>query len=195
MEKSDKEKEHQREAQGPLKGLRVLDLGLAGAGPIGPAFLGDWGAEVIKVEFPEEGSLFRKTPPTHNDQSFWFPIEGRHKNPWRSTCIPSKASELSKNCQGMRYHSGELPAGDDGAVGPGLRRAQKGAGRRHYDPGLGLRPGGPLSRSIGGETIASALGGLTYLTGYPNRPPTRGGYSLTGYSAGIFGAIAVLSSV
>ncbi|MBI2875972.1 MAG: CoA transferase, partial [Candidatus Tectomicrobia bacterium] len=67
------------EVKGPLKGLRVLDLGLAGAGPIGPTLLAEWGAEVVKVEIPEGGSMFRRMPPLHNGQSFWLPIEGRHK--------------------------------------------------------------------------------------------------------------------
>ena len=82
---------------GPLKGLKILDLGLAGAGPIGPTLLAELGAEVIKIEPPEGGNLLRRMPPLFNGQSLWFPTEGRHKKSLTVDLHAEKGQKIVKD--------------------------------------------------------------------------------------------------
>ena len=67
-------------ADGPLMGLRVIELGVLLAGPFAGQLLGDMGAEVIKVELPGTGDPMRKWGrELVNDQSLWWPVVGRNK--------------------------------------------------------------------------------------------------------------------
>ena len=66
-------------SQGPLVGLRVLDLSTVFAGPFCGALLGDFGAEVIKVELPGIGDPLRALPPHKDDVSLWSKVTNRNK--------------------------------------------------------------------------------------------------------------------
>src|SRR6266567_7490636 len=65
--------------QGPLVGLRVLELGNFIAGPFAGQLLGDYGADVIKVEPPGEGDPMRHWGVTRDGDSLWWPAIGRNK--------------------------------------------------------------------------------------------------------------------
>ena len=68
------------EATGPLKGLRVIELGVLLAGPFCGQLLGDLGAEVIKIEPPGQGDPMRDWGTIKpKGQGLWFPIVARHK--------------------------------------------------------------------------------------------------------------------
>src|SRR4051794_28639417 len=67
-----------REEQGPLAGVRVLELGSFIAGPFSGQLLGDYGAEIIKIE-PGEGDPMRRRGITREGDSLWWPAIGRNK--------------------------------------------------------------------------------------------------------------------
>ena len=69
--------EHQE--TGPLEGIRVLELGTMIAGPVVATLLGDFGAEVIKIEQPEGGDPIRSIGPFSEGESLWWNVEGRNK--------------------------------------------------------------------------------------------------------------------
>ena len=66
-------------AAGPLSGIKVLDLGTMIAGPVAATLLGDFGAEVVKVEQPQGGDPMRGIGPFADGESLWFNVEGRNK--------------------------------------------------------------------------------------------------------------------
>src|SRR5436305_13062492 len=71
--------DHHDDKGGPLAGVRVLELGSFIAGPFSGQLLGDYGAEVIKVEPPGEGDPMRRWGVTRNGDSLWWPAIGRNK--------------------------------------------------------------------------------------------------------------------
>ena len=64
---------------GPLTGVRVLELGSFIAGPFAGQLLGDYGADVIKIEPPGEGDPMRRWGVTRDGDSLWWPAIGRNK--------------------------------------------------------------------------------------------------------------------
>ncbi len=64
---------------GVLAGIRVLDLGTMVAGPVAATLLGDFGAEVIKIEQPRGGDPIRHNGPMCEGQGLWWCTEGRNK--------------------------------------------------------------------------------------------------------------------
>ena len=71
---------NQVEDNRPLNGVRILDIGTALAGPFGGTLLGEFGAEVIKVEHPT-GDLLRKAPPLYQGASLFWAVEAGTKSP------------------------------------------------------------------------------------------------------------------
>jgi len=64
---------------GPLQGLRVIDAGNMIAGPLAATLLGDFGADVIKIEQPGLGDPMRHWTPAKDDRSLWWKVLGRNK--------------------------------------------------------------------------------------------------------------------
>ncbi len=66
-------------AAGPLAGIRVLDISTLFAGPLAATFLGDYGAEVIKIEHPAKPDASRGHGPAKNGVNLWWKTLGRNK--------------------------------------------------------------------------------------------------------------------
>jgi formyl-CoA transferase/succinyl-CoA--D-citramalate CoA-transferase len=182
---------------GPLAGVRVLELGSFIAGPFAGQLLGDYGAEVIKVEAPGSGDPMRRWGITREGQSLWWPTIARNK---RSVTVDLRQSA-------GRSIVGRLMARSDIVIEnfrPG-RLAEWGLG---YDrvavdhPGLilvhvsGFGQTGPRASDAGFGSIGEAMGGIRHTTGSPDRPPSRSGISLGDSLAALFavtGALAALS--
>lgn len=67
------------EGQGPLAGITILDLGTMDAGPVAATLMSDLGADVIKVERPDDGDTIRSNGPAIDGEGLWWNIEGRAK--------------------------------------------------------------------------------------------------------------------
>jgi formyl-CoA transferase len=190
------EKEITNKKGGPLEGMKVLDLGLAGAGPIGPTLLAEWGAEVIKVEIPEQGNIMRRIPPFYKGVSFWKVIEGRNKKSLAIDLHTEKGQRLIK----------ELVKEYDIVVEnfrPGtLERWHLGYDelKRHNEKVIlvrvsGFGQHGPYRDRTSYDTIGAAMGGIINLNGYSNGSPVPLGLIYCDYITAAFNALACLIAV
>src|SRR3989441_272711 len=181
---------------GPLAGIRVLDLGTRIGAPFAATLLADLGAEVIKVELPGQGDFMRTIGPFADGYSLFWAVEGRNKK--SITCDLRKPA-------GQALMKRLVPLADVMVENfqPGTLESW-GLG---YDVLSALNPGLVLTRvSVYGQTgpyrdrpgldrNGIALGGLLYITGYPDRPPVRPGVIVSDYLTGVFNAFAIVSAL
>jgi formyl-CoA transferase len=176
---------------GPLAGVRVLDIGTMIAAPFGASLLADFGADVIKVELPGSGDSSRALLPQAEGVSVRFASLNRNK---RCVTLDLKADagrELFLKLVGEsdliieNFRPGTLDRW--GLDDETLRRANPGIIVVHIS---GYGQSGPYRDLAGFGTPATAFSGVTYLTGYPDRPPVSPPFSLADYVAGMTGALA-----
>jgi succinyl-CoA:(S)-malate CoA-transferase subunit B len=179
----------------PLAGIRVIDVATVIAGPYCATILGEFGAEVLKVEHPLGGDTCRNfgTPSGSGDSLVWL-SEARNK---KSVTIDLRRPD------GVRLFK-ELAAKTDIIVEnfrPGtLEKWGLGWNVLHeINPGLimlrvsGYGQNGPYKNRPGFARVAHAVGGLTYLAGMPKGTPvTAGSTTLGDYFTGLFGCVGVL---
>ena len=181
-------------ARGPLSGVRVLELGTLIAGPFAGRLFADYGADVIKVEHPKGGDPLRdwgRTVGGHG--SLWSLVQGRGKRSIALDLHDPEAQQvvlaLAKTADVMieNFRPGRL---EEWGLGPTILES--------VNPRLilvrisGFGQTGPLAQQAGFGTIAEAVGGLRYLTGDPERPPTRAGLSLGDSVASLYAMIGAL---
>lgn len=178
---------------GPLEGLKVLDLGVAGAGPFGATLLAEWGAEVIKVESPEVENLLRRMLPLYNGKSLWFVLEGRNKKYLTLDLRTEKgqkiAKQLAKMCDVVieNYRPGTLES-----WGLPYEELKKGKDDIILIRISGFGQKGPYRRRTSYDTVGTAISGLLNLTGFPDQPPTLAGLGIADYLGGAFSVLSTL---
>ena len=180
----------------PLEGVRVLEVGTLLAGPFCAHLLADFGAEVIKIEPPGKADPMRRWRPKYKDRSLWWPLLSRNKK-----CVTLNLKEP----EGQEIFRELVKKSDVGVENfrPGtLERWNIGYERlKSVNEGFilvrvsGYGQTGPYKERAGFGSVAEAFGGLRYLTGYPDRPPTRVGISIGDSLAGTFGAIGALTAL
>ena len=178
-----------------LEGIRVLDLGTFIAGPHCATILGEFGAEVIKVEPPGEGDSLRRlgTNTECGDTLVWL-SEGRNKKcvtlDLRSERGRELLRELAAQCDVVveNFRPGTLEKWGLGyealkALNPRVVMVRISA----------YGQDGPMCGQPGFARVAHAFSGLTYLAGEPGRVPVvPGSTSLADYMSGMYGAIGAL---
>ncbi len=178
---------------GPLDGLRVIDVGTRIGAPFCAGLLGEWGAEVVKVEQPGTGDFMRGIGPFVDGYSLFWAVEGRGRK--SATCDLRKpegqdlfrrlASSADVVCENFR---------------PGTME-EWGLGPDRLDPGLvfvrisAFGQDGPYAARPGLDRLGVAYGGLLNLTGEPDRPPVRPGVTVADYLTGVFAAEAALAAL
>ena len=167
------------EARPPMAGVRVLEFGTLIAGPFCARVLAEFGAEVIKVESPRGGDPLRKWRKLHDGTSLWWYLQSRNK---RSLTLDLKQPE------GLAIAL-ELASQADIVIEnfrPGVME-KLGLGWQtlsERNPGLvmvrlsGFGQTGPQRDQPGFGAIGESMGGLRYITGYPDRPPVKTGISI-----------------
>jgi succinyl-CoA:(S)-malate CoA-transferase subunit A len=180
----------------PLAGVRVLDLATFVAAPFTATILGEFGAEVIKIEHPDGGDPMRRfgTPTEAPDQTLAWLSEARNK---RSITLDLKSSEGATKLKELVRRADVVCEN----FRPGTLE-KWGLGwdvLRELNPALimlrvsGYGQDGPYKDRPGFARIAHAVGGLTHLAGMPGGPPvTPGSTSLADYISGLYGAVGVL---
>ena len=177
----------------PLSGLRVIELGQLIAGPFASKILGEFGADVIKIEPPETGDPLRAWRMLHDGTSVWWAAHARNK---RSITLNLREPEgqdvirqLAKDADIVieNFRPGALEKWGIGfkdlhAINPKLIMLRV----------SGYGQTGPYKDRPGFGVIGEAMGGLRYLTGEPGRPPVRTGVSIGDTLSGLHGVIGIL---
>ncbi len=181
---------------GPLAGLRVIDVATFIAAPYTATILGEFGAEVIKVEHPRGGDPFRRfgTATDLPDATLAWLSEARNKESVTLDLRTDEGADLFRRLVAVsdvvceNFRPGTLESWGLGwdvlsAVNPGLVLLRV----------TGYGQTGPYRDRPGFARIAHAVGGLSALAGMPDGPPvTPGSTSLGDYLTGLYGAIGVL---
>ncbi len=177
----------------PLAGLRVLDLATVLAGPFVATELGDFGADVIKVEIPGRGDTLRTLGPVQGNTSYWWATESRNK---RGITLdlrqPAGKALLLRLCAVSdvlveNFVPGTLESWE---LGP---EVLQGANPRLVIVRVsGFGQTGPYRGRPGYDRIGAAFGGLWHLTGHPEAEPVRPGLSVVDYMTGMLSTIGAL---
>ncbi|WP_069172374.1 CaiB/BaiF CoA transferase family protein [Streptomyces griseus] len=180
----------------PLAGLRVLDLATLFAGPLAATMLGDFGAEVIKVEHPRRPDPARGHGPAKDGIGLWWKLLGRNKRaltldlsgPGGRDLLLRLAEETDVIVENFR--PGTLERWGVGweelhAVNPRLVLARV--------TGFGQR--GPYAQRPGFGTLAEAMSGFAAVTGEPDGPPTLPPFGLADSIAALATAYAVMTAL
>ncbi|ROT44083.1 CaiB/BaiF CoA-transferase family protein [Pusillimonas sp. NJUB218] len=176
-----------------LKGVKVLELGALIAGPYASTLLAQFGAEVIKIEPPGKGDPLRTWRKLHKGTSLWWYTQSRNK---KSVTLDLKHPEAQEIVR-------KLAAEADVVIEnfrPGtLEKWGLGWETLHaLNPSLimvrisGYGQTGPASQKPGFAAIAECMGGLRYVTGYPDRAPVRTGVSLGDTLASLYAVVGAL---
>jgi formyl-CoA transferase len=178
---------------GALTGVRVLDLSQWLAGPAAAALLGDFGAEVVMVELPATGTASIDGP---GSRGVGFPVTNRNK---RSITLDVRSP------RGREVFL-ELVRVSDLVVEnfrPGtLERWNLGPAELHaVNPRLvilrssGFGQSGPYAARAAFNPVGLAFGGMTYLNGFPDRPPCRDGVTAGDYSTALFNVLGMVAAL
>ena len=186
-----------RLAGGALDDIRVIEVGQLVAGPFCGQLMADFGAEVIKVEPPGEGDPMRNWGREKSGGlSLWWPIVARNKKsitldlhkPEGQRLLRELAATADVLIENMRPGTLEkwgLGYDDLAAVNPRLVMIRV----------TGFGQDGPYSSQPGYGSIGEAMGGLRYVMGEPDRPPSRAGISIGDTIAALFACIGGLMAL
>ena len=181
---------------GALQGLRVVEMGQLIAGPFAAKTLGDFGADVIKIEPPGAGDPLRNWRLIQDGTSVWWQVQSRNKR--------SIALDL-RNPEGQDIARALIAQAD--VLIENFRPGTLEGWGMDYDtlaktnPGLvmlrisGYGQTGPYRDLPGFGVIGEAMGGLRHLTGEPGRVPVRCGISIGDTLAALHGTIGVLMAL
>ena len=180
-------------AEGPLRGVRVVELGSLIAGPYAAALLAQFGAEVIKVEPPGAGDPLRNWRTLHGDTSYWWYSQSRNKKSVTLDLKTPRGQELAREL----IRSADLVIenfrpGFLETVGLGWETLSREQPKLVMVRISGYGQTGPYSQRPGFASIAECMGGLRHVTGYPDRPPVRVGVSLGDSLASLYGVVGAL---
>ena len=160
-------------AHKPLEGLKVVDAATLFAGPLAGTILGDFGADVIKVEHPAKGDPARTHGPSKDGISLWWAMLGRNKRTVTLNMGKPEGAEVAKQLLAEadvfieNFRPGTL---ERWGLGPEVLHA--------INPRLviarvtGFGQFGPYSSRPGFGTLAESMSGFASITGWPDGPPT-----------------------
>ena len=177
----------------PLEGIRVLDIATVIGGPGAAARLGDFGADVIKVEHPDTGDTTRNFGWKAGGVGLWWKVISRNKRPVTLRLSHPKGREVllrlveRADVLVESFRPGTL---ERWGLGPEELHAR--------NPGLiilrisGFGQTGPYAHRPGFGTLAEAMSGLAHITGDPEGPPMLPPVALADEVAALLGAYAVM---
>ena len=181
---------------GPLVGIRVLDITTMFSGAFGASLLGDFGADVIKVELPGRGDTVRGMSPSKDGVPLPWTVLSRNKRAITLDVRKAAGRELLLRLVGEsdvlveNFRPGTLDRWD--LSYDVLKEA---------NPGIivvrvsGYGQTGPYAAKAGFGTPATAFSGYTYVSGFPDRPPVNQPTPLADYVTGLFACIAALMAL
>jgi CoA:oxalate CoA-transferase len=181
----------------PLEGVRILDMTQVLAGPFGTKFLGDLGAEVIKIEQPGAGDMTRKfAGPSYKGESGYFIAINRNKKSITLNLRNEKAKEIFKKlvkvsdvvCENFRPGTTKKMGLDYDVlkqVNPGII----------YSAVTGFGQTGPYRDRPAFDYIIQAIGGVMSVVGEPGGPPVHTGFPIADLDGGVFAALGIVTAL
>ena len=180
--------------RGPLKDIRVVEMGQLIAGPFCGQLLGDMGAEVIKIEPPGKGDPMRDWG--RGEHALWWEVVARNKKSVTANLREAEGQELARRLIAKadilieNFRPGTL---EKWGLSPDALHAD--------NPGLiivrvsGYGQHGPYSDRAGFGGIGEAMGGWRAIVGDPDRPPSRMGVSIGDSLAATYGCMGALAAL
>ena len=179
--------------QGALKGLRLIEMGQLIAGPFCGQLMGDHGAEVIKIEPPKVGDAMRSWG---QGIPLWFSVVGRNKKSITLNLrekegqaivrkLVGKSDFLLENFRAGTMEKWGLDYETLSAINKGLIMIRV----------SGYGQTGPYSHRAGYGGIGEAMGGMRYIMGEPDRPPSRAGLSIGDSLAATYACLGALMAL
>lgn len=180
----------------PLSGLKVVELGTLIAGPFASRILAEFGAEVIKIEAPDGGDPLRKWRLLYEGTSLWWFVQARNK---KSVTLNLKHPDGLEVLRRLLADADVLVENFRPGVLDKLGLPE--ATLRELNPSLvivrlsGFGQTGPMAEQPGFGAIGESMGGLRYITGFPDRPPVKVGISIGDSIAALWGVIGALMAL
>ena len=164
----------------PLEGVRIIEMGQLLAGPFCAQLLGDFGAEVIKVEQPDVGDPMREWGREKSDgQSLWWPMVARNKKSITLNLrTPAGQKVIQELCRESDVVVENFRPGTLASWNIGFEDISKINQKIIFVHVSGFGQYGPYSKRPGYGSIGEAMGGLRYIVGDPDSPPSRMGISI-----------------
>ena len=183
-----------------LKGIRVVELATRIFGPVTSDYLGEFGAEVIKVELPLRGDLMRYVAP---QGFFWKEVSpaflslNRNKLHVAIDVRLREGKELFTRLAGKSDIVVEnLRAGTMDEWGIGYLQLRERNPGLIYAANSGFGQWGPYSQGRASyDATAQAVSGFSAITGFPGRPPVKAGFWVGDYTGALFSAVAILAAL
>lgn len=182
---------------GPLSDLRVVEMGQLLAGPFAGQLFADFGAELIKLEPPNQGDPLRVWGKERtNGKALWWSVLGRNKKSVTCNLRLPEGQQIARDIIATsdvvieNFRSGTLERW-------GLSPEQL----WEINPRLvilrvtGFGQTGPMSKEAGYGAVGEAMGGLRYVTGDPHQMPSRAGISIGDTLAATFGTLGALMAL
>jgi len=181
--------------RGPLHGIRVLDVSTVYAGPITAMLLGDYGADVLKIELPT-GDPARTHGWSVRGHGLWWKVIARNKAAMTLDVrtpegrdillrLVAEADVMTENFRPGVLEGWGLGPDELHAVNPGLVLLRT----------TGFGQDGPYARRRAFGSLAEAMTGFAHMTGQPDGPPTLPPFGLADGVAGVTGAFAVMTAL
>lgn len=176
-----------------LQGLKVIEMGQLIAGPFASKLLGEFGADVIKIEPPGIGDPLRKWRKIKDGTSLWWHVQSRNKRSLTLNLKEAEAQDIVRQLVSEadvlveNFRPGTLEGWGLGydelkAINPKLIMLRI----------SGYGQTGPYRDLPGFGVIGEAMGGLRHLSGYPGQAPVRVGISIGDSLSSLYGVIGVL---
>ncbi|MBL8642524.1 MAG: CoA transferase [Rhodospirillaceae bacterium] len=182
---------------GPLTGLRLIEMGQLLAGPFCGQLMADFGAEVIKIEQPKVGDPLREWGREKaQGKSLWWPIVARNKKSITLNArvpegqeiikkLVAKSDFLLENFKPTTMEKWNLGYDVLSQINPGIIMIRV----------SGYGQTGPYSHKAGYAAVGEAMGGLRYVVGDPSTPPSRVGISLGDTTAATYACMGALMAL
>jgi formyl-CoA transferase len=184
----------------PLRGVQVVELGTLIAGPFAARIMAEFGAEVIKIESPDGGDPLRQWrklyPDAESGTSLWWYVQSRNKKSVTANLKHPEGAEIVRRlCADADVVIENFRPGVLERFGLGWDELSA------LNPSLvmlrlsGFGQTGPMADKPGFGAIGESMGGLRYVTGFPDRPPVKTGVSIGDSIAALWGVCGAMMAL
>lgn len=182
---------------GPLDGLRVVELGTILSASTAARILGDFGADVIKVEAPDRPDPMRDWGRgTFEGRALWWPVQSRNKKLVTANLRTKEGAEVfTRLSDSADVVIENFRPGTMERWGLGYERLSRDNQGLIMARVSGYGQTGPYASRPGYAAVGEAMGGIRYINGYPDMPPPRNGLSLGDTLAGMFASQGIMAAL